>query len=158
MKAALRKGDYKTLNIYFQNLADGLLGYAYLPKRNPSASDKVVDGVSILFTSVPGGGEKNYDQGRTVTHEVGHWYVALESLGDLRLLIWRTGWDSSTPSRGAVPRTVIKSTTRQPRSHLQMVAPLAEIPARVPNSLEKVGFECCSLAELRALTVVRSDP
>lgn len=74
MKTALRQGDYKTLNVYFQNLGDGLLGYCYFPTSNPTASDLRLDGCSILSTSVPGGTTTSYNLGRTATHEIGHWF------------------------------------------------------------------------------------
>lgn len=73
MKKALRKGDYKTLNVYFQNLSGGTLGYCYFPKASPSTNDVWYDGCSVLSTSIPGGTATNYNLGRTATHEVGHW-------------------------------------------------------------------------------------
>jgi len=74
MKASLRKGDYKTLNIYLQNLSGGLLGYCYFPVQNPSNEDILMDGCAVLYTSLPGGTATNYDLGRTATHEIGHWF------------------------------------------------------------------------------------
>ena len=64
MKQALRKGDYKTLNVYFQSLANDLLGSCYFPVNKPTADDKVYDGCSVLFSSVPGGSTANYNLGR----------------------------------------------------------------------------------------------
>ena len=61
MKTALRQGTYKTLNVYFQNLSGGLLGYCYFPVSNPSASTINTDGCSVLYTSVPGGTATNYN-------------------------------------------------------------------------------------------------
>lgn len=75
MKSALHSGGYDALNVYFQVFSDGLLGYAYFPQENPGKNQVIADGVSILYSSVPGGSETNYDLGRTLTHEVGHWYV-----------------------------------------------------------------------------------
>ena len=75
MKKALRKGTYKSLNVYFQTDASGYLGYAYLPKRvtSTTSNDFYLDGTVILASSVAGGSLANYNQGKTVTHEVGHW-------------------------------------------------------------------------------------
>ncbi|KAM5443364.1 hypothetical protein MferCBS31731_001685 [Microsporum ferrugineum] len=74
MKKSLRKGGYSALNVYFApNLEGGLLGFCYFPKANPSANDKLVDGCVILSGSVPGGEAAPYNEGKTTTHEVGHY-------------------------------------------------------------------------------------
>lgn len=73
MKRALRKGDYKTLNVYFMGLSGGLLGYCYFPDVN-NAQNLLYDGCSILFSSVPGGSTATYNLGLTATHEIGHWF------------------------------------------------------------------------------------
>jgi predicted Zn-dependent protease len=74
MKAALRKGTYKTLNVYYQNLSGGVLGYCYFPKSNPDAATVSLDGCAVLSSSVPNGSLANYNLGRTLTHEAGHWF------------------------------------------------------------------------------------
>lgn len=72
MKIALRQGDSaKALNIYSVRFQDGTLGFATFPWDY--ADSPKMDGVVVQFNTVPGGGLANYNQGRTVTHEVGHW-------------------------------------------------------------------------------------
>lgn len=75
MKKALRQGSYKTLNIYFLKDLGGYFGYCYFPDNiSYGSEDFYYDGCSILYTTVPGGSETNYNLGYTVTHEVGHWF------------------------------------------------------------------------------------
>ncbi|TVY78237.1 Extracellular metalloprotease [Lachnellula suecica] len=80
MKKALRKGDYGDLNVYFQYAIGGNLGYCYFPASVTTGSnDFYYDGCSILYSSVPGGSATNYNLGKTVTHEVGHWFGLLHT-------------------------------------------------------------------------------
>ena len=102
MKNALRKGDYSTLNIYFQtNLSttaygasQQLLGYCTLPtnvtyspcqgcplQEFPMA-DYSLDGCNVLAGSMPKGNVAGYNQGKTAVHEVGHWFGLLHTFQD----------------------------------------------------------------------------
>jgi len=68
-KTALAVDPTRYLNIYTAGLDDGLGGWAYFPTSNPS----VLDGVVILYSTVPNGGLQGYEEGDICVHEVGHW-------------------------------------------------------------------------------------
>ncbi len=77
-KAALGWDQSRYLNVYV-NSAGGYLGYAYLPQ---DMAGDVLDGVVCLY-SVTGGrdlaGGDEFDQGRTLVHEVGHYLGLLHT-------------------------------------------------------------------------------
>ncbi|KAK5655740.1 hypothetical protein OQA88_5277 [Cercophora sp. LCS_1] len=81
MKRALRKGSYKTLNVYFRTVVgisdDGseLLGQCTFPDDVKNKSREFYDdGCMVLHSTVPGGTTVDADLGMTTTHEVGHWF------------------------------------------------------------------------------------
>jgi len=76
MKTIHRRGDGTALNIYTVGnvVAEGssVLGYATFPdeyQANPN-----LDGVVLLYTTFPGSYYAPFNLGRTLTHEVGHWF------------------------------------------------------------------------------------
>lgn len=82
MRSELHKGDYKTLNVYFQKEVDGNLGYCYFPEPNATEEQITLDGCSILAASVPGGSAENFNEGKTATHEIGHWFGLFHTFQD----------------------------------------------------------------------------
>ncbi|KAJ5364659.1 Extracellular metalloprotease [Penicillium cataractarum] len=99
MKKTLRKGTYRTLNVYFQtdlqasadqtgrvnhrgaahssDLSTSVLGFCTLPDPSVNASspraDYVKDGCNILASAMSGGSLDQYNRGGTAIHEIGHW-------------------------------------------------------------------------------------
>jgi len=75
MMNSLRQGGANALNIYSVAFnggnSKGILGYARYPWSYQGYPRQ--DGIVIHYASVPGGTYTNYNQGKTTTHEVGHW-------------------------------------------------------------------------------------
>lgn len=77
MKSLLRRGSSSTLNVYITDLSDTRqLGYSTFPQ---DLKDKGLsnDGIVISSSTLPGSFNPlntRYNQGRTLTHEAGHWH------------------------------------------------------------------------------------
>ncbi|GAB1202211.1 extracellular metalloprotease [Aspergillus pseudonomiae] len=102
MKTALRRGSYRTLNVYFHTDLQGsasagarasdivrremgasqpqstsMLGFCTLPDPSINASSPrstyIKDGCNVLAETMPGGSLVHYNRGGTAIHEIGHW-------------------------------------------------------------------------------------
>ncbi len=74
MKKALRQGGDDALNVYSTG-GGGFLGYAYYPSVLESQKP-YLDGIVIDWRTLPGVSDEYegfYDEGKTLTHETGHW-------------------------------------------------------------------------------------
>lgn len=69
-RAKTRLGGANALNIWLVDFQ--YLGIATFPWDY--ASNPNIDGVRVHYNSLPGGGIANYNQGKTATHEAGHWF------------------------------------------------------------------------------------
>lgn len=68
------------LNIWVCKLGAGMLGYAQFPGGGPNEADGVV--IDYKFMGTKGTVRAPFDQGRTCTHEVGHWLNLKHIWGD----------------------------------------------------------------------------
>lgn len=75
MKKALRRGDYKTLNLYYitdigpNHTNTGHCNYPF----NADANGVINDGCVMSGWTTPGGDSPQFSTGRITVHEVGHW-------------------------------------------------------------------------------------
>lgn len=57
----------------------GALGWAYLPEDEPE--DSRLQAVTVAWDTLPGGKQADYNEGDTLTHEVGHFLGLLHTFG-----------------------------------------------------------------------------
>ncbi|HEX3740794.1 MAG TPA: zinc metalloprotease [Terriglobales bacterium] len=69
-KTKLRKAGAANLNIYTANPQQDL-GWSTYPWDYSKKG--LNDGVVVRFTTLPGGTENHYNEGRSIVHETGHW-------------------------------------------------------------------------------------
>jgi hypothetical protein len=70
-KQALAIDPAHRLNVYTCSPGQNLLGWSYFPNSYPE--DSYMHGVVFHYASVPGGALSAYNEGETLTHEVGHY-------------------------------------------------------------------------------------
>jgi hypothetical protein len=66
------------LNIWICDIGSDVLGYASFPNTGPQDEQ----GVVVDLASLPGGSATNYNYGKTLTHEVGHFFNLRHIWGD----------------------------------------------------------------------------
>ena len=69
-KTKLGADQESMLNFYTTD-GGGVLGWATFPWS--LEGDPVMDGIVVMYSSLPNGGNVPYELGQTATHEVGHW-------------------------------------------------------------------------------------
>ena len=84
------------LNIWICSLSDNVLGYATFPNVG-EASDQ---GVVIDYRSLPGGSSTRYNGGKTLVHEIGHYFNLHHIWGDDNGLCSGTDFVDDTPNQG----------------------------------------------------------
>lgn len=70
-KEQLHKGTATTLNLYLADLGQGQLEYAKGPWEYAASPSQ--DGITLLYTALPGGSAAPYNLGKQAVHSVGHW-------------------------------------------------------------------------------------
>jgi hypothetical protein len=83
------------LNIWITDLSDDVLGYATFPE------DGVKDeqGVVLDYSSLPGGSATGYNRGKTLTHEVGHYFNLYHIWGDDEGSCYGSDYVNDTPNQ-----------------------------------------------------------
>ncbi len=69
-RSQTRLGGRNALNIWLVDF--NYLGIATFPWDY--ASNPKIDGIRVQYTSLPGGSATNYNDGKTASHEAGHWF------------------------------------------------------------------------------------
>jgi len=69
-RSQTRQGGKNALNIWLVDFA--YLGVATFPWDY--AKQPKIDGIRVQYSSLPGGSATNYNQGKTASHEAGHWF------------------------------------------------------------------------------------
>lgn len=85
----------KYLNVWICNLSGGYLGYATFP--DDGYPDE--QGVVIDYRTLPGGSYSNYNGGKTLTHETGHYFNLYHIWGDDNTACTGTDYVGDTPNQ-----------------------------------------------------------
>jgi hypothetical protein len=69
----------KYFNVWICAMSDGVLGYATMPADGSSSGE---EGVVIEYRTLPGGSFGQFNTGKTLTHETGHYFNLFHIWGD----------------------------------------------------------------------------
>ncbi|HEY4147398.1 MAG TPA: M43 family zinc metalloprotease [Chitinophagaceae bacterium] len=83
------------LNVWICELSSGYLGLATFPDDNDSANQ----GAMIEYRSIPGGSFTNYNGGKTLSHEIGHYFNLYHVWGDDNGACTGTDYVDDTPNQ-----------------------------------------------------------
>ncbi len=83
-------------NVWVCPLSGSLLGYATFPASGSDAEQ----GVVIEYRSLPGGAYTNYNTGKTLSHETGHYFNLYHIWGDDNGACTGTDYVDDTPNQG----------------------------------------------------------
>ena len=86
----------KYLNVWICPIANSILGFSTFPNDNAPADQ----GVVIDYRSIPGGSYAGYNLGKTLTHEVGHYFNLYHIWGDDNGACNGTDFIDDTPNQG----------------------------------------------------------
>lgn len=86
----------KYFNVWVCVLANSVLGYATFPNDGKPAEQ----GVVIDYRSMPGGSFTNYNEGKTLTHETGHYFNLYHIWGDDGGACTGSDFVEDTPNQG----------------------------------------------------------
>ncbi|HSC36458.1 MAG TPA: M43 family zinc metalloprotease, partial [Chitinophagaceae bacterium] len=84
------------LNVWITQITSGYLGISTFPADGDSANQ----GIMIDYRSLPGGSYTNYNFGKTLTHEIGHYFNLYHIWGDDGGSCSGTDYVNDTPNQG----------------------------------------------------------
>lgn len=85
----------KYMNVWITTLSGGVLGYSTFPEDGAPA----MQGVVIDYRTIPGGSLAGFNEGKTLTHEAGHYFNLYHTWGDDNGDCTGTDYVNDTPNQ-----------------------------------------------------------